>query len=56
MMSVGLHPRIIGHPGRVSGLLDFIDHIDGRTDVWVCGRAGLAAHWRAVVPPPELVA
>jgi allantoinase len=56
MMSVGLHPRIIGHPGRVSGLLDFLDHIDGRSDVWVCGRAGLAAHWRAVVPPPELVA
>ncbi len=50
MMSVGLHPRVVGHPGRMVGLLAFLDHIAGRGDVWVCRRADIAAHWRAAVP------
>ena len=50
MMSVGLHPRVAGHPGRALGLKLFLDHLAGRTDVWVCRRADLAAHWRQVVP------
>ncbi len=52
MMSVGLHARIIGHPGRLAGLIRFLDHVQGCSDVWVCGRAALADHWRAKVPPP----
>ena len=52
MMSVGLHPRIVGHAGRVTGLTAFLDHIADRDDVWVCRRGDLAAHWRSVAPAP----
>lgn len=50
MMSVGLHSRIIGHPGRMAGLIRFMDHIAGRSDVWVCGRDEIADFWRDAVP------
>lgn len=53
MMSVGMHARILGQPGRIRGLRAFLDHIDKRDDVWVCRRADLAEHWREVVPPPD---
>ena len=46
MMSVGLHPRIIGHPARASGLERFLDHVAGYPDVWVCRRNEIANHWR----------
>jgi len=52
MMSVGMHTRVLGQPGRLAGLRAFLDHIEGRAGVWVCRRADLAAHWRAQVPPP----
>ena len=50
MMSIGLHPRVIGHPGRVVGLMKFLDHLAGRSDVWIARRGDIAAHWRAVMP------
>jgi allantoinase len=52
MMSVGMHTRVLGQPGRMRGLTDFLDHIAGRDGVWVCRRADLAAQFRAQVPPP----
>lgn len=52
MMSVGMHPRILGHPGRLRGLLDFMDHIAGDPRVWVCRRGEIAAAFRAHVPAP----
>ena len=52
MMSVGLHARVIGQPGRIGGLRAFLDHIQGRAGVWLCRRGDIAAHWRAHVPPP----
>jgi len=55
MMSIGLHSRVIGHPGRVAGLTRFLDHIAGVPGVWVCRRAEIADHWRAHVPPEGLV-
>lgn len=51
MLSIGLHGRIIGHPGRLAGLIRFLDHIGQREDVWICGRAEIADFWRANVPP-----
>ncbi|WP_375552269.1 polysaccharide deacetylase family protein [Rhodophyticola porphyridii] len=53
MMSVGLHSRIIGHPGRLAGLIRFMDHIAGRADVWVCGRDEIAEFWRDRVQPGQ---
>lgn len=52
MMSVGMHPRVLGQPGRIGGLRAFLDHVQGRAGVWICRRGDLAAHWRTHVPPP----
>lgn len=51
MMSVGLHLRLIGHPGRAAGLARFLDYVATRPDVWVCRRADIAEHWKTVHPP-----
>ncbi len=56
MMSVGLHMRLVGHPGRASGLARFLDYVKARPDVWICRRLEIAEHWRAVHPCPELPA
>lgn len=45
MMSVGLHNRIVGRPGRFAGLLRFIDYVKDKPDVWFCTRAQIAEHW-----------
>lgn len=47
MMSVGLHLRIMGHPGRAATLERFLDHVARREGVWVCGRTDIARHWHA---------
>jgi hypothetical protein len=54
MMSVGMHPRILGHPGRLRGLIDFIHHIAGDPRVWICRRSEIAAAFRAHVPAPGM--
>ena len=56
MMSVGLHMRLVGHPGRASGLARFLDYVKAKPDVWVCRRLEIAEHWRAVHPCPEAAA
>lgn len=45
MLSVGLHGRIIGRPGRVAALERFLDHVLDHERVWVCRRDDLARHW-----------
>ena len=45
MMSVGLHCRLIGKPGRVQSLKKFLDYILKHEDVWICKRIDIAKHW-----------
>ena len=47
MMSVGLHCRLVGRPGRSAALERFLDYVQGRPDVWVCRRIDIARHWHA---------
>ena len=54
MMSLGLHGRLAGRPGRTAGLERFLDHVAGHERVWVATRADIARHWRANFPPGEL--
>jgi peptidoglycan/xylan/chitin deacetylase (PgdA/CDA1 family) len=51
MMSVGLHTRLIGHPGRAAGLQRFLDHVAKHDNTWVCRRGDIARHWQATHPP-----
>jgi peptidoglycan/xylan/chitin deacetylase (PgdA/CDA1 family) len=46
MMSIGLHCRLAGRPGRAAALARFLDHIGEHPDVWVCRRIDIARHWR----------
>jgi allantoinase len=46
MMSVGLHGRIIGRPGRIGALARLIEHMQRHEGVWICERAAIAGHWR----------
>jgi len=50
MMSVGLHPRVIGHPGRIGGLVKFLDYLTGQESAWIARRRDIAAHWKAEMP------
>jgi putative urate catabolism protein len=45
MMSIGLHGRIAGRPGRTAALSRFLDHISAREDVWIARRVDIARHW-----------
>ena len=50
MMSVGMHCRLLGKPGRIKALQRFLHHIGGHPQVWVCRRIDLARHWQATHP------
>jgi len=50
MMSVGLHCRLAGRPGRTAALARFLDHVQRHDRVWICRRVDIARHWRAVHP------
>jgi peptidoglycan/xylan/chitin deacetylase (PgdA/CDA1 family) len=50
MMSVGLHARLAGRPGRMRGLARFLDHVARRDRVWICRRLDIARHWVATHP------
>ena len=51
MMSVGLHTRLAGNPGRSAALARFIDYVQCHDRVWICRRADIARHWHEVHPP-----
>jgi putative urate catabolism protein len=50
MMSVGLHMRLVGRPGRFAALQRFLDHVQNHPDVWICRRVDIARHWIAHHP------
>jgi allantoinase len=53
MMSIGLHMRLAGHPGRAAGLERFLDWVGTRSDIWLCRRIDIARHWIATHPFEE---
>jgi chitin deacetylase len=52
MLSVGLHCRIIGRPGRAASLARFLDYVMGFEKVWIARRVDIARHWITTHPPP----
>jgi putative urate catabolism protein len=52
MMSVGLHCRLVGRPGRAAALARFLDYVQKHEDVWVCRRIDIARHWMRHHAPP----
>ncbi len=55
MLSIGLHCRLIGRPGRVVALKQFLDYARGFSDVWFATRQQIAEHWAATHPPAHRV-
>jgi putative urate catabolism protein len=50
MLSIGLHCRLVGRPGRVAALERFVDYVQRHLDVWVARRIDIARHWIATHP------
>jgi putative urate catabolism protein len=50
MMSIGMHSRLLGKPGRIGALQRFLDHVGRHDGVWVARRIDIARHWKAVHP------
>ena len=50
MLSIGMHCRLLGRPGRMRGLQRFLDHIQQHDRVWVARRIDIARHWKQVHP------
>ena len=50
MMSVGMHCRLLGKPGRIKALQKFLDYIQQQSGVWICTRQQIAEHWQRVHP------
>jgi allantoinase len=51
MMSVGLHCRLAGRPGRFAGVARFLDYVGRHDKVWICRRVDIARHWHQHHPP-----
>ena len=52
MLSIGMHCRILGRPGRFKALQRFLDHVQQHDGVWICRRIDIARHWAQVHPSP----
>jgi len=50
MLSIGLHCRLVGRPGRAAGLIRFLDYIQNKQQVWIAKRIEIAEHWRKTHP------
>lgn len=53
MMSLGVHLRIIGRPGRIGAFEKFLRHVAAHDKVWIATRQQIAAHWAETNPPPS---
>ena len=51
LMSIGLHDRLIGRPGKAVGLIKFLEHARGHDRVWFCTGRDIAEHWHKTHPP-----
>jgi putative urate catabolism protein len=56
MMSIGMHCRLLGRPGRFAALQRFLDHVERHDRVWVCRRIDIARHWQRRHPPHRVIA
>jgi len=52
MLSIGMHCRLLGRPGRIVALQRFLDHVQKHDRVWICRRIDIARHWQQVHPYP----
>ena len=52
MMSIGLHCRLVGRPGRMAALARFLDHVAAHDHVWLARRIDIARHWIGRHPAP----
>jgi len=50
MMSIGMHCRLLGRPGRMRALQRFLDHVQRHERVWITRRVDIARHWKLVHP------
>ncbi len=50
MLSVGMHCRLLGRPGRMRALQKFLDYVQSHSQVWICRRLDLARHWKQTHP------
>jgi len=51
MMSIGLHCRLVGRPGRAAALVRFLDYVQSHRRVWLCRRVDIARHWHSLHKP-----
>jgi peptidoglycan/xylan/chitin deacetylase (PgdA/CDA1 family) len=51
LLSIGLHDRLIGRPGRAGGLINLLEYMQGFERVWFCRGIDIAHHWRRHFPP-----
>ena len=51
MLSVGLHCRLVGRPGRIAALERFLDHVQAHDKVWIARRVDIARHWARTSRP-----
>ena len=50
MLSIGMHCRLLGRPGRMRALQRFLDYVQGFDPVWICRRVDIARHWQQTHP------
>ena len=51
MLTIGLHARLLGRPGRIRALHDMLDYLLAHERVWICRRGDMARHWADQNPP-----